>query len=103
MDAGYLRWARQAAIPEAARIANLCKVGDMDRLNDATRGSYEILARNLDVQNRLLLSIDARTANIERLLTFRAATAEETCQEQQMERWGQIIAAEALEPLQRRR
>jgi hypothetical protein len=102
MDAGYLRWARQTAIPEADRIADLRDVGNMDRLNDATRGSYEILARRLDAQNRLLLLIDGRTANIERLLMERAATAEETRQEQRLEHHGQVIAAKAMAPLPRR-
>ncbi len=98
MDAGYLRWAKQTAIPEANQIANLRDIGDMERLNDATYGSYECLARRLDVQNRLLLAIDRQTANIERLLLNRNETAEETHQEQQMEHRGQIIAANAMEP-----
>jgi hypothetical protein len=102
MDAGYYRWAKQTAIPEANQIADLRDIGDMERLNDATRGSYEVLARRLDIQNRLLLAIDRRTANIERLLLNRGATAEETRQEQRMERRGQIIAVEAMEPRRRR-
>jgi hypothetical protein len=103
MDAGYLCWAKQMAIPEANQIANLQDIGDMERLKDVTRGSYEVLARCLDVQNRLLLAIDRCTANIERLLLNRDETAEETRQEQQMERRGQIIVADAMEPnLQRR-
>jgi hypothetical protein len=44
MDAGYLHWAKQTAIPEANQIVDLQDIGDIEQLNDATHGSYEVLA-----------------------------------------------------------